>query len=80
MFVCVPVHSFFSLLLIFTLVATSISHFLTPAIKFSCFSSIEMCLLLPFISCSCSFSVIHISVDVKIESKKRLGFVAVFSL
>ena len=33
-----------------------------------------------FISCSCSFSVVHISVDVKIESKKRLGFVAVFCL
>ena len=34
--VCVPVH-FFSLPLIFTLVAASISHFLTSAIKFSCF-------------------------------------------
>ena len=34
--VCVPVH-FFSLPLIFTLVAASIFHFLTSAIKFSCF-------------------------------------------
>ena len=32
----------FSLQLIFTLVAASISHFLTAAIKFSCFSSEEI--------------------------------------
>ena len=32
--VCVTVHLFFSLSLIFTLVAASISHFLTAAIKF----------------------------------------------
>ena len=38
--VCVPVH-FFSLPLIFALVAASISHFLTAAIKLSCFSSNE---------------------------------------
>ena len=38
--------SFFYLLsLIFTLLATSISHFLTPATKFSCFSSNEIRLL-----------------------------------
>ena len=36
---------FFSLLLIFTLVAASISHFLTAPIKFSCFSSNEIGLL-----------------------------------
>ena len=38
--VCVPVH-FFSLPLIFTVVAISISHFLTAGIKSSCFSSNE---------------------------------------
>ena len=36
---------FFSLPLIFTLVAASISHFLTAAIKFSCYSSNEIGLL-----------------------------------
>ena len=40
--VCVPDHFFFSLQLIFTLVAASISHFLTAAIKSSCFSSTEI--------------------------------------
>ena len=39
---CVPVHSVFSLPLIFTLVAASISHFLTAVILFSCFSSNEI--------------------------------------
>ena len=34
--------TFISLQLIFTLVAASISHFLTAAIKFSCFSSEEI--------------------------------------
>ena len=42
--VCVPVHSVFSLPLIFTLVAASISHFLTAAIEISCFSSSEISL------------------------------------
>ena len=37
--------SFFSLLLIFTLVAASISHFLTVATKCSCCSSTKKCLL-----------------------------------
>ena len=45
---CVPVPFCFSLSLIFTLVATSISHFLTTTIKFSCFSSnkIVLCFFL----------------------------------
>ena len=49
------------------LVATSISHFLTAAIKFSCFSSNEIgprCFLL--ISLVSSFSVIHVNRDIKI--------------
>ena len=37
--------SFFSLLLIFTLVTTSISHFLTIPTKFSCCSSTKKCVL-----------------------------------
>ena len=63
---------FFLLPLISTLVAASISHFLTAAIKFSCFSS--NCI---FISGSSSFSVIHSNVDFKIKSKERIGFVVV---
>jgi len=58
MLVCGPVHFFFLTAahfhsLIFTLVAASISHFLTPTIIFSCFSSIEICLLC-FLSLSLS--------------------------
>ena len=31
-----------------------------------------------FISRSCSLSVIHVNVDLKINSKERIGFVVVF--
>ena len=58
--------SFFSLALIFNLVAASISHFLTAAMKFSCFSSSEIGQLCFFISRCSSFSVIHVNVDIKI--------------
>ena len=55
------------LMINFTLVAASISHFLTAAIKFSCFSYSQrdwspLC----FISRSSFFSVIHINVDIEI--------------
>ena len=40
---CVPVRSFWHLIpLVFTLLAARISHFLTAAIKFSCFSFNEI--------------------------------------
>ena len=69
---------FFSLPLILTLVAASISHFLTATLKFSCYSSNEIRLLCIFISGSSSFSVIHSNyVDFKIKSKERIGFVVV---
>ena len=74
--VCVPVH-FFSLPLIFTSMAPSISHFLTTAIKFSGFSSNKIGLLCFLISCSSSFSVIHIDKEIKIKSKEKIAFVAV---
>ena len=45
------------LLLIFTLVAVSISHFLPTAIKFSCCSSNKKCLLCNFFSLSSSVSL-----------------------
>ena len=71
--------TFFSLPLIFTLVAASIFYFLTTAIKFSCFSSYEIGLCLFFISRSSSFSVIHVNVKIKNKSNERIGFVVVVS-
>ena len=47
----------------------AVSHFLTAAVKFSCYSSNEIGLLCLFISGSSSFSVIHANVDFKIKSK-----------
>ena len=67
----------FSLPLIFTLVTASIFHFLTTAIKFSCFSSNEIGLCLLFISRSSSFSVIHVNLKIKNKSRERIGFVVV---
>ena len=67
--VCVSVHLFFFRCLSFspTLVAASISHFLTTAIKFSYYSSKENGLFSFFISRSSSFSVIDVNVDIKIK-------------
>ena len=56
--------------LIFTLVAASISHFLTAAIKLSCYSSNEISLLF-FIFRSSSFSVIHVNVDIEIKIERN---------
>ena len=58
---------YFSLPLIFTLVATSIAHFLTAAIKFSCFSTNEIglrCFL--FLALALSLLSGHVNVDNKI--------------
>ena len=62
-----------------TLVAASISHFLTAAIKLSRYSSNAIGFLpLFFISRSSSFSVIHVNVDIEInKSKERIGFLVV---
>ena len=70
---CVHVRFYFSLPLIFTLLAASISHFLTAAMKFSCFSSNEIRL-------PSSFSVIHVSVNIKNNVKKDKTFFFSFSL
>ena len=67
----------FSLPLIFTLVAASIFHFLTTAIKFFFFFSNEIGLCLLFISRSSSFSVIHVNLKIKNKSRERIGFVVV---
>ena len=66
----------FLLPIIFTLVAASISHILTTAINLFVFSANWSPLL--FISFSSSFSVIHVDVGVKSQSKERLSFVVVF--
>ena len=53
----------FSLPLIFTLVAASISHFLDSAVKFFFYEIVLRCV---YISRSRSFSVIHVNINVKI--------------
>ena len=73
----VVLFTFFFLPLIFTLVAASISHFLTATIKFSCYSSTKVVFFAFFISGSSSFTVIHANEDFKIKSKERIGFVVV---
>ena len=71
-----PVHPVFSLPLIFTLVATSISHFLTAAIwSVSSFSSSKIglrCYL--FLALTLSLLSKLTNVDVKIRWKERLVF------
>ena len=54
-----------------------ISHSLIAALIFHVFFQRNYKLFI--ISTSSSFSVIHVSVDIKIPSKKNLGFVVVFS-
>ena len=63
--------TFSSLPLIYTLGASSFSHFLTAAIKFSWYSSNEIGLLFFFISRPTSFFVIHVKVDIKIKPRER---------
>ena len=65
---CVPVRFFFSLPLIFILVAAGISR--CHYIKTFMFSFQRNSSPLFFISRSSSFSVIHVSVDIKILSRK----------
>ena len=60
-FECVPVHFFFLLPLVFTLVVASISQFLTTAIKFSRFSSDEIGLLC-FLSLALALSLFSTSI------------------
>ena len=50
------------------------------SLTFSCFSFIEICLLCFYISLSSSFSIFHVSVDIKIQSERRLSSVDDFSL
>ena len=64
-------YSRISLALIFTLEAASMCHFLSASIKFSCFPSNEirhLCILSFALALS---SVTHLSVDIRIQSKKK---------
>ena len=66
---CVHVRFYFSLQLIFTLLAASISHFLTAALNFHVLLPTKFVSFIS-ITCSSSFFVIHVSVDKKITPKK----------
>ena len=70
-----PVRTVFSLPLIFMLVATSISHSLTAATWFSCFScnKIGVCCYL-FLALALSLLSKLTNVDIKIKWKERLIF------
>ena len=73
---CLVRFFFFALPLIFILGAASISNILIAAIKLSGFPSNEIrlfCFLFLALVLSCSIFIIHVSVDVKISSKNRLG-------
>ena len=65
---------FFSLRFIFTLVTASISHILTAAINFHVFLPTKLISFVFYLCLSNPFSVIHVNVDIKIKSKKRMAF------
>ena len=64
--------AFFPPPLIFTLLGVSVSHFIIALKNGHVVPPTKFLVL--------SFSVVHVSVDIKIYSKKRLDFVVVFSL
>ena len=66
---CVHVRFYFSLPLIFTLLAASISYCLTAALNFHVFLPTNSSLLVS-ITRSSSFSVIHVSVNIKNNVEK----------
>ena len=67
---------YFSLPVIFTLLAASISHSHNH-FEFSCFPSYKICLLFSVTRCS-SFSVIHMSVNIKNNVEKDTTFCCCF--
>ena len=74
---CVALH-FFSLPLIFILMAASISPFSYSRYKIFTFFFRRNWSPLVFISRSSSLSVIHVNVDIEIKSKERIGFCCCF--
>ena len=77
--VCIPVYPFFHCRPFSPwCMAGSISHFLTAAVTFSCFSTNGIGLLCCFLFLALSsFSLFHVNVDIWIWSKERPGFVVV---
>ena len=68
---CVQVRFYFSLPLIFTLLAASISHFLTAALIFPAFGPTKFVSFDLFsITRTSSFSFIHVSVNIKNNAEK----------
>ena len=76
---CVHVRFYFSLPLIFTLLAASISLYFLPQLWISMFFFLQNSPPLFSITRSSSFSAIHVSVNIKNNAKKRHDFVVVFS-
>ena len=75
---CMWSSSLFSLPLIFTLVAASISHFLTAAIKFSRYSSNEIGLLC-FLSLALALSLLSTPIKtLKLSRKKESALLLLF--
>ena len=67
---CVHVRFYFSLPLIFTLLAASISHFFTAALNFHVFLLTKFVSFVLSITRSSSFFVIHVSVNIKNNAEK----------
>ena len=76
---CVHFRFYFSLPLIFTLLATSISHYLTATLNFHVFF-LQSSPLLFSITRSSSFFVIHMNVNMKNSIKKDTTFLCFFFL
>ena len=74
---CVHVHFYFSPPLIFNFLAASISHFLTAALNFHVFLARNSSPLFS-ITRSSSFSVIHVSVNIKNNAEKDTTLLLLF--
>ena len=74
---CVHVRFYFSLPLIFTLLAASISHFLTAALNFHVFLPTKFVSLFS-ITRSFSFSVIHVRVNIKNNAERDTTLLVFF--
>ena len=74
---CVHVRFYFSLPLIFTLLAASISHFLTAALNFHVFLPTKFVSFV-FKTRSSSFSIIHVSGNIKNNAEKETTLLLFF--
>ena len=75
---CVHVRFYFSLPLIFTLLTASISHFLTAALNVHVFLPTKFVSFFS-ITRSSSFSVIHVSINMKNNAEKDTTLLLFFS-